>query len=238
MIEVKSNAVLRDGQQIAVIEDGVCRSYFPMPPVLKGQIKKATNNAALTFDVIKEQPPADPERRAIRDAITKANRKDPDWTEAIIAMLPDERARGWVDAKVAALGNSLSSSSAIYCEEFETVMLEAYDSIKKGETPPPAVEAAAELEAQPLPRTIADLHALAEKGTIPKPPATHEALGSRTPAFVQWVKAHLSPEDFEAAYRGRKLPTIEEVEHEFGKLSRMLLQQEEASKKIDGGIPI
>ena len=178
MIEVKNKAVLRDGQQIALIEDGVCRSYSAIPPVLKGQIKKAAGNPALAFEL--------------------------------------------VEAQDGASGGG----------EAETPVVQPVEAIEP-ETP---VEFVAELEAQPLPRTIADLHALAEKGTIPKPPPTHEALGSRTPALVQWVKAHLSPEDFAAAYRNRKLPTIEEVEAEFGKLARVLAEQERASKDDKGGI--
>ena len=176
MIEVKNKAVLRDGQQIALIEDGVCRSYSAFPPVVKGQIKKAAGNPALAFELVEAQ----------------------------------DGASGGKEAETPVVQQAIEP-----------------------ETP---VEVVAELEAQPLPRTIADLHALAEKGTIPKPPPTHEALGSRTPALVQWVKAHLSPEDFAAAYRGRKLPTVEEVEAEFGKLSRTLRQQEDASKDQNGGI--
>jgi hypothetical protein len=176
MIEIKNKAVLRDGQQIALIEDGVCRSYSAIPPVLKSQIKKAAGNPALTFEL--------------------------------------------VEAHDGASGGG----------EAETPVVQPVEAIEP-ETP---VEAVAELEAQPLPRTIADLHALAEKGTIPPPPPTHEALGSRTPALVQWVKAHLSPEDFAAAYRNRKLPTVEEVEAEFGKLSRTLAEQERASKDKGG----
>lgn len=187
MIEVKSNAVLRDGQQIAVIEDGVCRSYSAFPPVVKGQIKKAAGNAELAFYVIMQQDKSEP------DAFEQAT-KSVQPVELPTTFIPHES-----------------------------------DNVLKREHLPDATASA-------TPRTIADLHALAEKGTIPRPPATHEALGSRTPAFVQWVKAYLSPEDFEAAYRGRKLPTIEEVEHEFGKLSRNLRQQEEASKDQNGGI--
>lgn len=180
MIEVKNNAVMRDGQQIAVIEGGVCRSYSAFPPVVKGQIKKAAGNASLTFELVEEQ--GEPETPVVKPV------------ELPTTFIPHES-----------------------------------DNVLKREHLPDATASA-------TPHTIADLHALAEKGTIPKPPATHEALGSRTPAFVQWVKAHLSPEDFEAAYRGRKLPSIEEVEHEFGKLSRNLRQQEEASKDQNGGI--
>lgn len=181
MIEVKNNAVLRDGQQIAVIEGGVCRSYSAFPPVVKGQIKKAAGNAVMAFELVEEQGGA-PETPVVQPV------------ELPTTFIPHES-----------------------------------DNVLKREHLPDAAASA-------TPRTIADLHALAEKGTIPKPPATHEALGSRTPAFVQWVKDHLSPEDFEAAYRGRKLPTIEEVEHEFGRLSRNLRQQEEASKDQNGGI--
>lgn len=180
MIEVKNNAVLRDGQQIAVIEGGVCRSYSAFPPVVKGQIKKAAGNASLTFELVEGQD--EPETPVVQPV------------ELPTTFIPHES-----------------------------------DNALKREHLPDATAGA-------TPRTIADLHALAEKGAIPTPPATHEALGSRTPAFVQWVKAHLSPEDFEAAYRGRKLPTIEEVESEFAKLSRTLRQQEEASKDQNGGI--
>lgn len=184
MIEVKNNAVLRDGQQIATLESGVCYSYSPLAPVLKGQIKKASGNASLTFELVE----------VTGKEIEYEGEK---FTQIGITTTPDT---GGIDRDTNA-------------REVHSRSVEA-----KG------------------PRTIADLHTLAEIGTIPKPPSTHEALGSRTPAFVQWVKAHLSPEDFEAAYKGRKLPTIEEVEHEFGKLSRTLRQQEEASKDQTGGI--
>lgn len=201
MIEVKNNAVLRDGQQIAVIEDGVCRSYSPLAPVLKGQIKKAAGNAALTFELVEEtqEPKATkPETAGVPQAV----------------FVPPEAGYFEKPSQPNAFVAASLINVAAMCQ-------------------PPAEPVIPE-----VPKTIAHLHALAEKGTIPKPPATHEALGSRTPAFVQWVKTYLSPEDFEAAYRGRNLPTIAEVEHGFGKLSRMLLQQEEASKKIDGGIPM
>ena len=178
MIEVKNKDVLRDGQQIALIEDGVCRSYSAFPPVVKGQIKKAAGNAELAFYVIMQQDKSEP------DAFEQAIKEEAEQPKTPLE-------------KMAQVVGDLMPSE---------------------------------------PRTIADLHALAEKGTIPPPPPTHEALGSRTPAFVQWVKAHLSPEDFAAAYRGRKLPTVEEVEAEFGKLSRVLAEQERASKDDKGGI--
>ncbi len=184
MIEIKNKAVLRDGQQIALIEDGVCRSYSAIPPVLKSQIKKAAGNPALAFELVEAQ-----------DGVS---------------------------------GGGEAETPVVQLVELPTTFIpNESDNVLKREHLPDATASA-------TPRTIADLHALAEKGTIPKPPPTHEALGSRTPALVQWVKAHLSPEDFEAAYKGRKLPTVEEVEAEFGKLSRVLAEQERASKDKGG----
>lgn len=200
MIEVKNKAVLRDGQQIALIEDGVCRSYSAFPPVVKGQIKKASGNPALAFELVEAQDGAS--------------------------------GGGEVEAPVVQAQGGIDPENFRKAKEMLSVPEPVVQAVKATEPEAPIPPD----EDGRGPRTIADLHTLAEIGMIPQPPPTHEALGSRNPVFVQWVKAHLSPEDFAAAYRGRKLPTVEEVEAEFGKLSRVLAEQERASKDDKGGI--
>ena len=69
-------------------------------------------------------------------------------------------------------------------------------------------------------------------------PAMHEALGSRTPAFVAWAKTILSAEDFAREYAGKTLPTVEEVEFQFGKIARANAAHEKRSESEHGGEPI
>lgn len=40
----------------------------------------------------------------------------------------------------------------------------------------------------------------------PAPPAKDPALGDKTPAYVEWFRAHHSAEEFAEKYRGRKVP--------------------------------
>ena len=59
MITIEGSAVLRDGQQIAELEDGVVRSLSKLPPVIMGQVRKAAG-ADVTFEVIESKAPETP----------------------------------------------------------------------------------------------------------------------------------------------------------------------------------
>lgn len=65
-----------------------------------------------------------------------------------------------------------------------------------------------------------------ERGEIP-PPAQLAALGDKTPAFVDWVRAHATPEEFETIYGRRKLPTLQDYQNGERKRRRI------AGEKID-----
>jgi len=86
--------------------------------------------------------------------------------------------------------------------------------------------------------TIYGITVAADKGLIPKYPAMHEALGGRTPAFVAWAKTIMSAEDFAREYAGKTLPTVEEVEFQFGKIARANAHFEKLSESEHGGEPI
>jgi len=86
--------------------------------------------------------------------------------------------------------------------------------------------------------TIFGITVAADRGLIPMYPAMHEALGSRTPAFVAWAKSILSAEDFAREYAGKTLPTVEEVEFQFGKIARANAAHEKRSESEHGGEPI
>ena len=86
--------------------------------------------------------------------------------------------------------------------------------------------------------TIYGITVAADSGLIPMYPAMHEALGSRTPAFVAWAKTILSAEDFAREYAGKTLPTVEEVEFQFGKIARANAAHEKRSESEHGGEPI
>jgi hypothetical protein len=116
---------------------------------------------------------------------------------------------------------------------------------KAPEAPPPEEPEAPEVEqAKPEPAEETDLTTIygitvaADRKLIPMYPAMHEALGSRTPAFVAWAKTILSAEDFAREYAGKTLPTVEEVEFQFGKIARANAKHEKASESEHGGEPI
>lgn len=51
------------------------------------------------------------------------------------------------------------------------------------------------------------LHRLAKEGKIPHPPATHDAMGDKTPAYVQWFKTHATPDEYKTRYPdSRRIP--------------------------------
>lgn len=66
-----------------------------------------------------------------------------------------------------------------------------------------------------------------ERGEIPPPPPQLAALGDKTPAFVDWVRAHATPEEFETIYGRRKLPTLQDYQNGERKRRRI------AGEKID-----
>lgn len=55
------------------------------------------------------------------------------------------------------------------------------------------------------PSTLAELEAYAKARQMAIPDK-HPAMGDKTPAFVEWVRAHLSEDDFRRHYHRRKLP--------------------------------
>ena len=124
---------------------------------------------------------------------------------------------------------------------FEVIAFEAIESAeeKPDKTETPEVE-----QSKPEPAEETDLTTIygitvaADKGLIPMYPAMHEALGSRTPAFVAWAKTILSADDFAREYAGKTLPTVEEVEFQFGKTARANAKHEKASESEHGGEPI
>ena len=150
MIEIKSNAILRDGETIGRI-DGDTAVMSAMPPgVVKGQIRKAAGNAGLAF-VVEESTGLTVEK------LQKA--------KEIMGMSGPE----------------------------QVVTLEAGTMRMTSREPS-------------MPRNLSDLEAAAEAGLIPMPPEKHPAMGDKTPAFVEWVRAHLSADDFQRHYHRRKIP--------------------------------
>lgn len=173
MIEIKENAVYRDGQQIAVIEGSKCLSHSEIAPVIRGQIRKAAK-AELSF--------------------------------ALITQLDEEHENNENSPPV-------TSTSDEIIQEVETATI---------------------IEPSPI-RTITQAIEAADAGIVAKYPPMHEALGSRTPQFVSWIKTVLSADDFAAEYSDKILPTVEEVEFQFGKAARLNAAAEKASESEHGG---
>lgn len=69
------------------------------------------------------------------------------------------------------------------------------------------------------------IHKLADEGKIPKPPEKHPAMGDKTPAYVDWFKAHATPAEIAVRYPdNRRVPASV---HDFAK----------AEEKLKGKLP-
>lgn len=66
-----------------------------------------------------------------------------------------------------------------------------------------------------------------ERGDIPPPPKQLAALGDKTPEFVAWVRENATPEEFNAIYGNRKLPTLQDYQNGERKRRRI------AGEKLD-----
>lgn len=52
---------------------------------------------------------------------------------------------------------------------------------------------------------VARLHALADQGKIPQPPAKHAAMGDKTPEYVAWFKSYATPEEIDIRYPDNRI---------------------------------
>lgn len=52
---------------------------------------------------------------------------------------------------------------------------------------------------------VARLHALADQGRIPQPPAKHPAMGDKTPEYVAWFKSYATPEEIDIRYPDNRI---------------------------------
>lgn len=52
---------------------------------------------------------------------------------------------------------------------------------------------------------VARLHALADQGKIPQPPAKHPAMGDKTPEYVAWFKSYATPEEIDIRYPDNRI---------------------------------
>ena len=52
---------------------------------------------------------------------------------------------------------------------------------------------------------VARLHALADQGKIPQPPAKHPAMGDKTPEYVAWFKSYATKEEIDIRYPDNRI---------------------------------
>lgn len=175
--------VSKDGAKLGIIADGVMSHYEPISGPVKGQIRTASCNPELAFQLVPaagseeaEQAPPQPKQAPLSDA----------------ELLALAKARGLLPAAPAVAAPPAVQAAEPGSPEFVTDRHRALDA----------------------------LYARVRSGEVSRPPATMIGLGDKTPAYVQWVKANVSEEDFKSIY-SRKLPTMESHQEAVAKLERI-----------------
>jgi hypothetical protein len=179
-IQIKDGVVTNDGDEIGKIEGDTCFLPAKVGPTVKGAIKKAAGNPALTF----------------------------------VAGTEDQRKQELDEHPIVATASALSD------DELAAEMLRRGMIKNEPDAPvivqPPVVER--DLSA------VERLHNLAKEGKIPHPPAKHPAMGDKTPDYVEWFKAHATPDEIAVRYPdNRRVPaTVQEFERADAKLQDKL----------------
>lgn len=188
MITIENNQIIRDGEPIGVIHDGIGYMKSKPAPRLVPQIREAAGNPDLKFEV--------GDAPTIKDSLTV---EQPEEIGVTVEVEAEEEP---------AAPKPLSDSELL--AEMQRRGLIPAPVIPQ--TAPP------ELIAVRTRQEIMDsLQAKAAKGQIQPAPECHPQMGDKTPEFVAWVKANTTEREFLAIYGNRlnrkgKLPSAADFE--------------------------
>ena len=204
-IEINAGVVTNDGQEIGRIEGSVCTLTAKVGPPVKSAIRKA-GGEDLTFVQAKEEAP--PPTPAIPPAEPPPAASSAPAPMSDAELLAEMQRSGLAPASTPTVASSLP--------EVEK-MLEARPDMSFEDAEKLARERTKK-------RTVNSLAIAVARGEIPPPPKTNPAMGDKDPAYVEWMKKHATPEEFQNLYGHRaKLPTMNEWQ-----------AGEKASRKIGG----
>jgi hypothetical protein len=196
-IEIIKGVVLKDGDEIGYLQEGICYLSAPVGPTVKGAIRKASGIAELQFSVGESRDD---------EGLAKLNK----FTQEVAEK--HEQAKASPDTSKPSLADMSDDELAAEMQRRGLIQ----EAPQVPETPvvvqPPVIER--DLSA------VERLHRLADEGKIPQPPEKHPAMGDKDPAYVAWFKQHATPAEIATRYPdNRRVPA---TVHEFVKAEEKL----------------
>lgn len=191
-IEIKEGIVTNDGAEIGAIHGSTCYLKKAVGPTVKGAIKKTAGLDALAF-VVGEAPSdtnsTPPESEQSNSDMSK---------EGVVAALSDDE----LAEEMKRRGLIQDAGTEQPRTPLDSYLHENYGG---GVIPRPI---ASNVEPDKPARgigAVARLHALADQGKIPQPPAKHPAMGDKTPEYVAWFKSYATPEEIDIRYPDNRI---------------------------------
>lgn len=175
-IEIEEGIVTNDGAEIGAIHDGTCFLKKAVGPTVKGAIKKTAGLDALAFVV--GDAPSD-----TNSTPPESEQSNSDMSkEGVVAALSDDE-----------LAEEMKRRGLIQDAAPEAVVAPPVSNGVEPDKPARGIGA------------VARLHALADQGKIPQPPAKHPAMGDKTPEYVAWFKSYATPEEIDIRYPDNRI---------------------------------
>lgn len=175
-IEIKEGIVTNDGAEIGAIHGSTCYLKKAVGPTVKGAIKKTAGLDALAFVV--GEAPSD-----TNSTPPESEQSNSDMSkEGVVAALSDDE-----------LAEEMKRRGLIQDAAPEAVVAPPVSNGVEPDKPARGIGA------------VARLHALADQGKIPQPPAKHAAMGDKTPEYVAWFKSYATPEEIDIRYPDNRI---------------------------------
>lgn len=175
-IEIEEGIVTNDGVEIGAIHGSTCYLKKAVGPTVKGAIKKTAGLDALAFVV--GDAPSD-----TNSTTPESEQSNSDMSkEGVVAALSDDE-----------LAEEMKRRGLIQDAAPEAVVAPPVSNGVEPDKPARGIGA------------VARLHALADQGKIPQPPAKHAAMGDKTPEYVAWFKSYATPEEIDIRYPDNRI---------------------------------
>lgn len=181
-IEINNGVVTNDGKELGIIQDETCHLSEKASGPVKGAIRKAADNPSLAF-VVGDAPDAedDAEEQPLKlDALSDDELAEEMKRRGLIQDAGTEQPRTPLDSYL-------------------------HENYGGGVIPRPI---ASNVEPDKPARgigAVARLHALADQGKIPQPPAKHAAMGDKTPEYVAWFKSYATQDEIDIRYPDNRM---------------------------------
>lgn len=193
-IEIEEGIVTNDGAEIGAIHDGTCFLKKAVGPTVKGAIKKTAGLDALAFVV--GEAPVETKRLGTEYIGPGEEATTDEFSTPTLASLTTSGA--------ASKSPISSMSDDELAEEMKRRGL-IQDAAPEAVVAPPVSNGVEPDKPARGIGAVARLHALADQGRIPQPPAKHPAMGDKTPEYVAWFKSYATPEEIDIRYPDNRI---------------------------------